>query len=165
MARRTVYVVVETEFDGARAKKRLRDMEDRASDFGPVLKWGVNKLERAYSTNFTTMGLMSARAMLGGAWPPLDTEYASWKATKFPGAPMMVQTGELFRSVSNLSSSTKNEMTDMSATLVVDSPIAKFHQYGTRDMPARKIVFVPRDFDKEIGEKAAKYVVDGSKLT
>jgi hypothetical protein len=52
----------------------------------------------------------------------------------------------------------------MEATFVVDSPIAKFHQYGTQDMPARKILFVPNSFDKDINKKATQYIVQGSKL-
>jgi hypothetical protein len=53
----------------------------------------------------------------------------------------------------------------MEGTFIVDSPIAKFHQYGTQDMPARKILFVPRDFDRDINKKVTKYVIEGSKLT
>jgi hypothetical protein len=103
--------------------------------------------------------------MLKGAWPPLDNEYASWKATKVPGATPLIFSGKLFRSVSSMNSSPKNSLSDMSATFVIDSPIAKFHQYGTQDMPSRKILFVPRDFDRDINKKASQYIVDGSKLT
>lgn len=166
MARNTVYVYISrTNWDGDDAKDRLDGMKDRAKDFGPVLNWAKNSLERAYSKNFTTMGALSARAMLRGAWAPLDGEYASWKSTRYPGAPMLVQSGELFRSVANLASSPKNKISDMEGTFVVESPIAKFHQYGTENMPARKIVFVPRDFDRDLGDKALQYVVQGSKIT
>lgn len=164
MARRVgVDVVVEITVDEDAAKDRIQDMRDRAGNFRPVLKWAGEKLERAYSENFTTMGLMSARAMLKGAWPPLDAGYASWKATRYPGAPMLVQTGELFRSVANISSNPYSNIEDMHAEFAVVGKIAKFHQYGTQNMPARKIIFVPRDFDRELGEKAADYVVNGSK--
>jgi hypothetical protein len=77
---------------------------------------------------------------------------------------MMMITGELFRSVANMASSSKNVITEMEGTFVIDSPIARFHQYGTRDMPARKILFIPRDFDRDINKKTLQYVVQGSKL-
>jgi hypothetical protein len=52
----------------------------------------------------------------------------------------------------------------MEGTFVIDSPIARFHQYGTRDMPARKILFIPRDFDRDINKKTLQYIIEGSKL-
>jgi phage gpG-like protein len=144
------------------AKDRIQDIKDRAGNLKPVLKWAGEELERAYSANFTTMGLMSARAMLKGAWPPLNAGYAAWKATRYPGAPTLVQTGELFRSVSNITSNPESDIKDMSAEFVVPGKIAKFHQYGTENMPARKIIFVPRDFDRELNKKVTQYLKHGS---
>lgn len=165
MAKRNIYVYIkDVDWQGKDANDRLNNMIDRSSDMGPVLRWAKNYLERAYSKNFTTMGSMSAKAMLKGAWPPLDAEYAAWKARRVPGAPPLVFTGKLFRSVADMGSSPKNEIKEMEGTFVVDSPIAKFHQYGTENMPARKIVFIPRDFDNDINKKTIQYVVQGSKL-
>jgi hypothetical protein len=166
VAGKEVWVYIkDVDFHGEDAKDRLENMKDRAKNMRPVLNWAKNHLERAYSKNFTTMGSLSAKAMLKGSWPPLDEEYASWKFEKAPGAPPLVMTGKLFRSVANMASSPKNVISDMEGTFVIDSPIAKFHQYGTQDMPARKILFVPRDFDRDINKKVTKYVVEGSKLT
>lgn len=147
------------------AQDRLEGMLDRTKNMRPVLKWGSEKLERAFSENFTMMGLLSAKAMLKGAWEPLDPVYGAWKAANFPGAPTLVRSGGLFRSIENISSNSESYMTDQSAELVVDSSIAKFHQFGTKHMPARPIVFIPRDFDREIGKKAGQYVKHGSRLT
>lgn len=166
MARKSTYVLIRIKYEGGdEVKERLQDIKDRANDFTPVLKWAGKELERAYSKNFTTLGAISATAMLKGAWPPLDAEYAAWKSTRYPGAPPMVQTGELFRSVASLTDSPRNLLSDTSATYVVDSPIARFHQFGTENMPARKIVFVPRNFDRDLGNKAVKYITEGSKMT
>jgi phage gpG-like protein len=165
MARRSVVVVVDAKWDGDDAQDRLNNMKDRAANMRPVLTWAGKYLERAYSKNFTTMGSLSAKAMLKGAWPPLDSEYASWKATKVPGATPLIFSGKLFRSVSSMNSNSKNTLSDMEATFAIDSPIAKFHQYGTQDMPSRKILFVPRDFDRDINKKASQYIVNGSKMT
>jgi phage gpG-like protein len=164
VARQTnISIVVNVKSD--EAHDRLEAMNDRTKNMRPVLKWGAEKLERAFSENFTMMGLMSARAMLKGAWEPLDPVYGAWKATKFPGAPILVQSGGLFRSVANISSNSESKMTDQMVELAVDSSIAKFHQYGTKHMPARPVVFIPRDFDREIGKKAGQYVKHGSRLT
>lgn len=166
MARTGHYITIHTKIDAEDAIERLQDMKDRMKDYGPVFKWAKQRLERAYSLNFTTLGAESARAMLKGAWPPLDNQYASWKAANQPGLPMMIgPSGKLFRSVSDLAESTVNKESDTEASFFVDNPIAKFHQYGTENMPARKVLFVPRDFDNELGKKAAKYVKYGSKIT
>lgn len=155
---------IKVEIDTDEADDRLDNMMDRMKDFGPVLRHGGEKLERAYSENFTTMGLMSAKAMLKGAWPPLDPQYAAWKAMRYPGAPPMVQTGELFRSVANLTKGPINYISDHEATFGVVGKIPKFHQYGTENMPARKIIFVPRDFDRDMGKAVLRYVIHGSKI-
>jgi len=31
-------------------------------------------------------------------------------------------------------------------------------------MPARKIIFVPKDFDRDMGKAVARYVTEGSKI-
>ena len=111
MAGKEVFVYIkDVDFHGEDAKDRLENMKDRAKKMSPVLHWAKNYLERAYSKNFTTMGSLSAKAMLKGAWPPLDEEYASWKFERVPGAPPLVLTGELFRSVANMASSPKNKI-------------------------------------------------------
>jgi len=165
MSRSGIVVYIgDTDFHGEDAKDRLGNMKDRAKSMRPVLNWAKGYLERAYSKNFTTMGALSARAMLKGAWPPLDDDYESCKFRNVPGAPPLVITGKLFRSVAGMGSSPKNSISDMEGTFVIDSPIAKFHQYGTQDMPARPLLFVPKDFDRDINKKATQYIVQGSKL-
>jgi hypothetical protein len=106
---------------------------------------------------------MSARAMLGGAWPPLSPEYGAWKATHW-STPMLIRTGGLFFDATNLDVAAGSS-SDQSITLFVNNRIAKFHQYGTENMPARPVLFTPRDFDRDVGKAARRYVVEGSKLT
>lgn len=147
------------------AQDRLEGMLDRTKDFGPVLRHAGEKLERAYSENFTTLGAMSAKAMLRGAWPPLDPQYAAWKAQRLPGAPPMVVSGKLFRSVSNLTRGPVNFVSDHEAEFGVVGSVPKFHQYGTENMPARKIIFVPRDFDRDMSRVIGRYIKHGGQIT
>jgi len=166
MARgRVVDVIITVDVDNDEAQDRLQAMRKRSHNLKPVLKWAGEKLERAYSGNFSTMGSFSARAMLRGAWPPLDPAYAKWKATRFPGAPTLVRTGGLMREVTNITSNPASNIDDMHAEFAVVGKIPKFHQYGTENMPARKIIFVPRDFDRELGEATGKFIKYGSKIT
>lgn len=158
-------VIITVDVDNDEAQDRLQAMRDRSKNLKPVLRWAGERLERAYSANFSTMGSFSARAMLRGAWPPLDPAYAAWKAKRFPGAPMLVRTGGLMREVTDISSNPASRIDDMEADFAVVGKIPKFHQYGTENMPARKIIFVPRDFDRELGERTGKYIKLGSKIT
>jgi phage gpG-like protein len=56
-----------------------------------------------------------------------------------------------------------NKIEKLSATFGTDVEYAKFHQYGTTKMPARKIVFEPAGFKRELNEKMVDYVVNGKK--
>lgn len=158
-----VGVIVTVDVDNDEAQDRLKAMRDRAKNLKPVLKWAGEKLERAYSSNFSTMGSFSARAMLRGAWPPLDPVYAAWKATRFPGAPTLVRTGNLLKEVSNISSNPASSIDDMEAEFAVIGKIPKFHQYGTENMPARKIIFIPRNLEQEIADKTGHFIKFGSR--
>lgn len=165
MASGRSYVIVRVNIHGDEAMDRLEGIKDRMKDFGPVFRWAGKHLERIYSENFTTMGLMAGRAMLKDAWPPLDAEYGAWKATRFPGAPPLVRTGELFRSVANMTRGPVNAISDHQAEFGISGKIAQWHQFGTENMPARKILFVPRDFDRDFGKKAEQYVAHGGNIT
>jgi hypothetical protein len=160
--RRSANVLVKVIVHAEETIENLQDMQDRANDMRPVFAWGKRELERAYSNNFTSMGSESARAMLKGAWPPLDPQYASWKLRNQPTPMMIGPTARLFRSVADLAQSPANSTTNSEATFFVDNPIAKFHQYGTENMPARRLVFTPRDFEDDFAKKVAKYVKNGA---
>jgi len=125
----------------------------RGKSFAPVLEWAKADLRKSFATNFASNGL------LVGGWAPLDAEYAAWKSVRFPGAPTLVQTGELFRSLStdNFSGAARpNEI-----VIGTNLRYAKFHQYGTSKMPKREIVFEPKGFARELAKRAAQWVVRG----
>jgi len=160
-----VDVIITVDVDNDEAQDRLQAMRDRAKNLKPVLRWAGEKLERAYSANFSTMGSFSARAMLKGAWPPLSPAYAAWKMSRFPGAPMLVRSGGLLKEVTTISSNAASTMGDMEAEFAVVGKVPKFHQYGTETMPARKIIFVPRTFDQDVADVTGKFIKFGSKIT
>lgn len=138
--------------DADEAIKKLDGMIARTQDFRPVLRWAKQELEKANAANFTASGLPA------GGWSPLKPRYAAWKATKFPGAPLMVQSGKLFRSLSNLNGS-PNYIGLTSAEFGTNVEYAKFHQYGTTKMAKRQVVFEPPLFAARLAEKAADYIV------
>lgn len=141
--------------DAAKAILRLRMMKKRANDMRPVLWRAKQWLRFANEENFRQGGLPS------GGWSPLDPQYAGWKRIHEPGAPQMVRTGRLFRSLTMLEGS-PNRIDVMDATFGTSIEYAKFHQYGTSKMPKRKVVYEPIGFASRFGEVAATYVCHGN---
>lgn len=156
-----------SDVDSRDARNRLSSMKDRLQNLRPVLKQASDKIERAWGENFTTMGALSAKAMLKGGWAPLSPAYQKWKRVRFPmtADQILVQTGSLRNMVTNASSNPGSDISDQSFELVVPGKLAMWHQYGTENMPARPIVFVPRNFDRDIAKSIASYVKQGSKIT
>lgn len=134
------------------AKEYLDDVKKRMRDLRPVWPVIQSSLKIYMIQNFTAQGLPS------GGWKPLDAEYSSWKATNFPGAPMLVQKGALFRRVSQ---GPKLEGGARGAKFKFGGKIAKFHQYGTEKMPARPILFAPERWVAEAADKVGAYIVEG----
>jgi phage gpG-like protein len=138
-------VRVDIDCDAGKAIARLTAMMNRSQNFTPVFIEARRMLERANEQNFTTGGL------------PVGT----WKARKGAYAwPLMIRTGRLFSSLASMRGA-PNVITPMEAHFGTNVEYAKFHQYGTTKMAKRKIVFDPPGFSREIGEKAASFVIRG----
>jgi len=142
-------------YDDDDARNYLEEVDRRLNDFRPLFLKIQKELEMSWSSNFTTLGLTS-----GSPWKPLDSQYGSWKAVNFPGAPPMVKTGQLFSSLSDLRGK-PNEIERMRARFGTNIEYAKFHQYGTTRMPKRQIVFVEQGAESRWADQAADYVLDG----
>jgi phage gpG-like protein len=132
------------------------NMVRRSVNFHSELRWARNEIRKANLSNFATQGLTS-----GAAWNQLDTEYQSWKIAHYGSLPTMIREGDLFRQLTTLSGRV-NHVGMRSATFGTNLDYARFHQHGTRFMPARKIVFVPKGFARELGEKVGEYLVYGN---
>ncbi len=145
---------IKIKVDARAAIARMKAMERRSKDFRSVFRWAKKELERANAANFTQNGLPV------GGWRPLDPQYASWKARRFPGAPTLVASGKLFRELRSLDGPA-NSIRLTSATFGTDLEYAKFHQYGTSKMPKRKIIYEPNLFAERLAILAADYVSDG----
>lgn len=155
MAISELNVNVRIDIDGADdASEYLDDVRRRMKDLRPVWPRLQASLKAYTIGNFTAQGLPS------GGWKPLDAEYASWKATRFPGAPMLVQTGQLFRKVSE---GPKLDGGARTAHFSFTGKIARFHQYGTTKMPARPILFAPDVWVDEVQEQIGDYIIGGLK--
>jgi phage gpG-like protein len=138
-------VDIDIDFDMAKVQERLAAMELRSKDFSPVLRAARERLENANRLNFTSSGLPV------GGWQRRRDD-AAW--------PLMRKSGKLFNSLANLSGP-PNRIYKRVAIFGTQVEYAKFHQYGTSKMPARKILFTPRFFGEEVSNDVIKYVSRG----
>jgi phage gpG-like protein len=134
---------IEIDVDIDDAMRFVQMMGIRAKNFIPAFEWARRELAKANAENFTAHGLPA------GGWSPRTREY---------GWPILRKSGALFRSLSSLRGP-GNQVSLTHAYFGTDIEYAKFHQYGTRKMAARKVVFEPRGFGQELGEKAAKHII------
>ena len=133
-------------------KDDLKNIRKRMDDLRPVWPKVNASLKKYLIENFTAQGLPS------GGWKPLEAEYGSWKSARFPGAPLLVQSGALFAKV------VKGPDLDggkRGATFSFGGEIAKFHQYGTTKMAKREIIFSPELWEKDVAKMVEDYIIDG----
>jgi len=133
-------------------KDELDAIGDRMDDLRPVWPRANASLKKYLIENFTAQGLPV------GGWKPLSAEYGSWKSSRFPGAPLLVQTGALFEKVAG---GPEIDGGKRSASFAFSGDIAKFHQYGTTKMPKREIIFSPELWEQEVAEMVQNYIIDG----
>jgi len=133
----------------------FRGSAKRATNLSGPFRWARRDLRRLNAANFASDGVAS-----GKKWNALDTEYHAWKIRHHGGTPTMIRTGDLYRDLTTLSGS-ENYIGHKNAAFGTDLEYAKFHQTGTRFMPARKIVFAPEIFQKRLGNKIADHLVYG----
>ena len=110
----------------ARAALHLRETGERAQNLQPAFDRIGTQLQRSEALWFRTHG--------AGRWPPLAAATEEQKGAEGQGHEPLVATGALRRSLLRRSAV---EKTRTSVGLVTDVHYARFHEYGTRTMPAR----------------------------
>lgn len=73
----------------------------------------------------------------GPGWKPLKPRYAAWKATHYPGRPILTRTASLRESLKGGPGYIQN-VSRLQGEYGTSNPVAMFHQRGTRVMVARK---------------------------
>lgn len=148
--------------DTTELRKFITKVKLRERSFKPVFRWALRQLQQAHSRNFQTHG-----APVGG-WKPLEANtFYDKRHSGYGNRGILVRTGVLEDSLNGSKTSIGafkaiDEIDDHYMRFGTKVPYAKFHQTGTTNMHERQIVFVPRTFARETGNKAAEYLVVGS---
>jgi phage gpG-like protein len=111
-------------------RNALVESKRRAHDLRPVYeRWLPTWLEQNRRV-FAAEGLP-------GPWAPLSPAYAAWKAKRYPGKSILRRTDRLYESLTQRSPDTVWEITPRTIRFGTRVPYWKYHQTGTRRMPAR----------------------------
>ncbi len=112
-------------------------------DFTDVFKQCAIVFRRSMASLFANTGgrVSASRLIEQPAWAPLSPKYKQWKQRIVPFG-TLVFSGSLASSFTEKGANYNiEEISPKQAVFGSRHPLAKFHQYGTRKMPQRQIVF------------------------
>lgn len=135
-------IKVRIDVDISEAMNKMEEMKARSLNFTPALIKARKRLEAYNEENFSTGGLPV------GGWRPRKDD-GNW--------PLMDKSGKLKKSLTSLVGPA-NIIAATSAQFGTSVKYAEYHQNGTFSMTARRIVFEPRGFAKEVGNDAAEHI-------
>lgn len=121
------------------------------NDFTDVFKQCAIVFRRSMGSLFANTGgrVNASRLIEQPAWAPLSPKYKQWKQRIVPFG-TLVFSGSMASSFTDKGANYNIEQIGKKeAVFGSNHPLAKFHQYGTRKMPKRPIVF-----DSEFRNKA-----------
>lgn len=140
--------------DASEPKHLAQRIVARGQDYRTAFEGMRQFLRTAYAQNFMPPGGGGV-----GGWAPLQPSTAAWKAREgLPPATMHGKTNGLMDSLSTLMG-TPNDISAKTATFGTDVEYAKFHQYGTRKMAKRELVFEPTGFGAFSAKSVAAHLL------
>lgn len=135
--------------------RTLDGIVDRVTDASPALEALGDRLARAEEQQFATEGGYGS-----GGWAPLSPKYAAWKARHFPGAPVLVRSGDLRDSLTSRPFGI-DVVDRLTAVFGTGVEYAGYHQSGTPKMPARKPMELPDSERREWMKVIQRFLITG----
>lgn len=126
----------------------LERLQRDLDSFEKVWPFITKAMERALAEHFGSEGSDDTSH---GQWAPLSPKYKAWKDAHYPGAPIMVRSGNLKKALTDSAAAHAYRASNAQSMVfgTEDLPYATYHQEGTDHMPARP----PIDFNKDEFEK------------
>jgi len=121
-------------FSGTTELSRILDiMANDLNDFEPMFRSIAKDFKKTEEGIFSSEGSFEG----GSAWPALSPMYKVQKDKKYPGRKILEATGKLRQSLTSMGSGHVEQIESESLAIGTDIKYAKYHQSGTRKMPAR----------------------------
>lgn len=115
-------------------RRTLSRFAENLRDFRQLWPGVIIELRRIVKEQFRGQGVGRS-----GAWQPLSEAYRRWKEKKFPGAPILVQTGATLAALTTNSPHSILIPTATELTFGVALPYPIYHQRGGKRLPRRPI--------------------------
>jgi hypothetical protein len=133
--------------------RTLEAIELRAQDASPAWQVLADRFLDIEERQFATQGAYGS-----GGWSPLSPKYAAWKARHYPGAPILVRTGELRDSLTNGPDIRVITRSAMAVGSGVDHGL--YHQRGD-GVPQRRPIEFPEDERQHWVHTLHRFLVTG----
>lgn len=139
---------------------KVAAIKRRAAHPEPTLWRSIGAyLARVNARQFVTEGAYS-----GQKWRPLKPEYAKWKITHGYGRKILVRTGALRTSYTSRPMAIERYSSSggqFAWQYGSDIRYAKYHHYGTRYMPARKVIVKTEKMESDLAAIVREYLLTG----
>jgi phage gpG-like protein len=127
---------------------------DAADDATPAWEVLAKSFQLAQRKQFRSEGLYGS-----GGWAPLSPRYAAWKARHYPGAPILVRTGDLRDSLTQRPFGVE-VIEPRYAVFGSDVDYGLFHQQGD-GVPRRRPVELPESLRRRWVKIIQRFLVTG----
>lgn len=135
--------------------RTLTRMADDLDDLRPVWNKLADRFAQVERRQFDTEGGFGS-----GGWPALSPAYAAWKSANYPGAPILVRTGELRRGLTERPFGIE-VIVPKSMTLGSGLEYGRYHQRGGDNLPQRRPVELPESERREWVRTVQRFVMTG----
>jgi hypothetical protein len=133
----------------AKAVASIEGLAIRSRSLGPLRRGFEEIVNRSAESRFRSQG--------GGAWPPLSPD--TLRQRQGSGDRMLVDTGALLASLTHKRAEVSED--ELRASPTPDVPYARFVNYGTVNMPARKLSDLRPSERREAAALVSLYVAKG----
>jgi phage gpG-like protein len=131
------------------AQQHLDQLGERGGDIRPIAHQVEAVVHRSNERRFDTRGL--------GSWPADSPDTEAEKS----GGSVLVDSGALKRSLTSSGGGAVSKEHPTALSFGTSVPYARFHQYGTRNMPKRKLIDLTASDRKKITDLISRYVAKG----
>lgn len=133
----------------AQAVAGIEGLAIRSRSLGPLARGFADIVNRSVGLRFQSKGQ--------GSWPPLSPD--TLRQRKGGGDQMLVDSGELRSALTHQRA--EATLDELRASPAPEVPYARFVNYGTVNMPARKLVELRFSEKREVARLVSEYVTKG----
>lgn len=135
---------------GEALSNAFKDVESGMLDLRKLSTWKVVAAE--FRTILKEIFAGEGTGSKSGHWAPLSQPYAAYKLRRWGEVPILQASGRMYESLTKRGDKDAvYEETASELTMGTQIPYSRYHQTGTRKMPARKPVDLTEEHTRRLG--------------